>query len=179
MRMPSNSNPQDVDSGDKKRIFFFRRMARRTLPPAAWSRATRQLSAGLILIAMFGSIPTLVAWRSSDGIADLPLWAIGLSLLGVLQIVYTVNLTILPDSATLLVTAVFSLLISAGYAMLLAVRLLVSDSHPWMRFLQLDVNQHDMQQEAGWCFVMLLLTGMWSYFAGRAANQWRQWNRGK
>ena len=174
--MPSNSNPQDVDSGGKKRTFFFRRMARRTLPPVAWSRATRQLSAGLILIAMFGSIPTLVAWRSSDGIADLPLWAIGLSLLGVLQIAYAVNLTILPDSA-LLVTAVFSLLISAGYAMLLAVRLLVSDSHSWMRFLQLDVNQHDMQQEAGWCFVMLLLTGMWSYFAGRAANQWRQWNR--
>ncbi len=134
------------------------------------------MAAGLIVVALLACIPTLPAWRPS-GTDPLPLWALGLALASLLQVIYAAYMTLWPAAASLLTTAVVGLSMTGGYALLLVTRLLVDDRHAWVRAWQLDINSFSPNQEAGWCFVMLLLTGMWSYFAGRAGLIWMRWER--
>lgn len=153
---------------------FFRAVGRSERPSRVWVHATRQLAAGLVVIALLGTLPTLPTWQSL-ATATMPIWAMGLLLSGFLLVAYAAYMALWPSSASLLVSAVVGLVFTAAYASLLVIRLLVSDTHAWARVWQLDTNAFSASQEAGWCFMMLLLIGMWSYFAGRVAILGRRW----
>lgn len=168
--------PKPPPSAATRSARWFCHVDRESLPPAAWVRASRQLAAGLVVIALLGCIPVLPVW-GSEGPEPLPPWAVLFILVGVLQAAFAAYFALWPADASALVVASFGLLTTAGYAMLLAVRMLVRDDHAWSRFWQLDVNSFTRSQEAGWCFVMLLLVGMWTYLAGRLAVFWFRWNR--
>ena len=137
--------------------------------------ATRQLAAAVCVVALVGAVPLAIAWPNEGWStpASVPHWMIVLGLISVLHLFYALYMAQLPDWASLVVATLFLLLATGAYAMLAAVRLLVDDHHAWMRFWELDTNAFSAGQEAGWCFIMLLLTGLVAYFAGRTAMLWR------
>ena len=129
----------------------------------------------MVVVALIGLVPALMAWPGTNSAVrgDLPAWLVLLVLLTWLHVAYAIYLAQIPAPASLLVATLFLLAVTSTYAMLAAVRMLVDDRHAWMRFLHLDANPFAPAQEATWCFLMVLLTGMVTYYAGRLALFWR------
>ena len=171
--MNSTPEPPPIQTS---RAQFFRLGSRSERPSRVWVRVTRSMASGFVVIALLGAIPTLPTWQSL-ATTGMPIWALGLLLAGFLQVVFALYMTLWPSSASLLTTAAFGLTLTATYALLFVVRLLVPDDHTWSRAWQLDINAFSASQEALWCVVMLLLTGLWTYFAGRVSLLGRQWER--
>ncbi len=171
--MNSTPEPPPIQTSPAR---FFRPGSRSERPSRVWVRVTRSMASGFVVIALLGAIPTLPTWQSLVT-TGMPTWALGLLLAGFLQIVFALYMTWWPSSASLLTTAAFGLALTATYALLFVVRLLVRDDHAWARAWQLDVNAFSASQEALWCIVMLLLTGLWTFFAGRVSLLGRQWER--
>jgi len=152
-----------------------RRSSKRRATAAALKSSARQLGAAMAMVALIGVVPALMAWPGTNPVVrgELPAWLVMLLLITWLHLAYAVYLAQIPHPASLLVATLFLLVVTSMYAMLAAVRMLVDDRHTWMRFLRLDTNQFAAAQEATWCFLMVLLTGMVAYYAGRLALFWR------
>ncbi len=144
--------------------------------PADLRTSAINLAIAMIGVAAIGILPAVyisyLAWAGDSQQAAIPTWALLTYLVAILHLAYAIYLVQLPDWSTVWVTTAITLMTSAAYATLLGLRLLVSDQHRLIHFLQLDINRFHAGQEAGWCFIMLMLTGVVSYFAGRSALHW-------
>ncbi|MFW6172031.1 MAG: hypothetical protein ACODAD_16205 [Planctomycetota bacterium] len=141
----------------------------------------RLLAVGIAVLALLDVFPVVVAARQGWGEPPtqwidahmLEPWAMAVILVAILHLVYMVYLLQLPDYSCVRVVSCFLLVISTAYAIVLGVRLLAPSSNRIMTSLALERNPFSSQQESLWCFLMMTLTGVLSYLAGRAASQWR------
>ena len=171
--------PRAVNPDDMPVIIEVESDARTTPSSAghAARHAVRWLVAGIASVALFSALPLLISvWESQGEEATVYLerWALGILLVGLLQLAYIVYLIQVPDWSSVWVVSLVTLLIAAVYAGLMGVRLLASSGNQVMKFLELDGNRFTSGQEAGWCLIMLLLTGALSYAAGRFATRWHR-----
>lgn len=141
----------------------------------------RLLAVGIAVLALLDVLPVVVATRQAWGESPtqwihahmLEPWALAAMLLAILHLVYMIYLLQLPDYSVVRVVACFLLVISTAYAIVLGVRLLAPGSNRLMTSLALESSPFSSRQEALWCFLMMTLTGVLSYLAGRAASQWQ------
>ena len=152
----------------------------RPLPSTALGRrAAKQLAAAIVVVVLVGMVPVAAAWPGRAAVLEgnLPTWQVVLILGSALQLAYAAYLGQLASPMSLIVTASVLLLVTCAYVTLLAVRLLVPDTHPWMRFWHFDTNGFTASQETAWCLMMAVLTGTTTYVAGRAWVRWRHWTQ--
>lgn len=134
------------------------------------------LSGTLAMVALLGMVPGVLDvidhFRSdtSPGIAP---WAQVLCWLGAVQLVYCLYLVQLPDFSSVRVVAIVSVLIAAGYAMVLGLALLAKEQSQLLQSLQLT-DQLRGGRATAWCFLMLCILSLWAYYAGRLGLQWRR-----
>ncbi|MFO7903629.1 MAG: hypothetical protein ACQESR_07345 [Planctomycetota bacterium] len=141
----------------------------------------RLLALGIAVLALLDVVPVVVAARQSWGghptqwlhAHMLEPWALAVILVAILHLVYMIYLLQLPDYSCVRVVSCFLLVISTAYAIVLGVRLLAPSGNRLMTSLALESNPFSAQQESLWCFLMMTLTGVLSYLAGRAASQWQ------
>ena len=142
-------------------------------------KAARQLAAGIVVVVLVGLVPLAAQWPGRTALFEgrLASWQVVLILASALQLAYAAYLWQLASPMSLIVTASVLLLVTCAYVTLLAVRMLVPDTHPWMRFWHFDTNGFTANQETAWCLMMVVLTGTTTYVAGRAGVRWRHWTR--
>lgn len=141
----------------------------------------RLLALGVAVLALLELFPVILAahesWHQQAsswlGGSVLAPWAFAAILVSILHLVYMVYLLQLPDYSCARVVSLFLLLISTGHALILGVRTLAPAGNRMMAALALESNRFSSQQESLWCFLMMTLTGVLSYAAGRAASRWR------
>jgi hypothetical protein len=145
---------------------------RRMVQAIAWS---------LALLALLNAVPVAIAFLRPEepGATHLERWALGIMLLGILQLCYAIYLLQVPDWSSTRVVSVVTLGIATAYAIAAGTRMLASPGNRVMEFLELDGNLFSSRQETLWCFAMVLLTGTLSYLAGRASTQWSRRARDK
>ncbi len=133
------------------------------------------ITAWLIGVTAVGLLPVgLDGWAQLQTARPLGMthWVHALLFVAMLQLAYAIYLTQVPDWSSLWVVTIMMLALASTYAMLMCLRLLAGDGNRLLQLLELHVNQFSAAQEAGWCFIMLLLTGLFSYFTGRIAAVW-------
>ena len=133
------------------------------------------LGAAIIGVAMISILPIMIAlWRSQDPAKafEFQRWAYVLLLVAMLQLAYAIYLVQIPDWSSVWVVSIATLLLATTYATLMSIRLLSGDTNGVIRFLDLHDNAFSSGQEAGWCLIMLILTGLVSYLAGRFGARW-------
>jgi hypothetical protein len=138
-------------------------------------RMVSYFCAGLIGLAMIGVLPivfSLLESRAQAATFEVQRWAYVLLLVGVLQLAYAIYLVQIPDWSSVWVISIATLLLATAYATLMGIRLLAGDGNPVILFFDLDDNPFSSGQEAGWCFIMLLLTSALSFLAGRFGTRW-------
>ncbi len=153
-----------------------------TLSASSWQyaqphqrRLVSYLGAAIMGVAMISILPiVIVLWRSQDPAKafEFQRWAYALLLLATLQLAYAIYLVQIPDWSSVWVVSIASLLLATAYATLMSIRLLSGDTNGVIRFLDLHDNAYSSGQEAGWCLIMLVLTGLVSYLAGRFGARW-------
>ncbi len=134
------------------------------------------LVAGVAVIAFVNAIPLAIQamWAEPTwGQGPWERWAYGVMLISALQLVYAFFLYQVPDRSAVWVVSGMMLLVTSGYAMLLGIRLLAPDQNQLLTWLDLEGNHFSSGQEAGWCLIMVLSTGVLSYLAGRTSARWR------
>ena len=138
-------------------------------------RLVSYLCATVIAIAMTSVLPIVFSLlRGQDSTAgfEFQRWAYVLVLVAVLQLAYAIYLIQIPDWSSVWVVSIATLLLATAYATLMGIRLLASDTNSVIRFFDLHDNAFTSGQEAGWCLIMLILTGVVSYLAGRFGARW-------
>lgn len=136
----------------------------------------RGLTAAVAVVAILGMLPGLwdivdhLRADSSPGIAP---WAQVLCWVSCVQLVYCIYLVQLPDFSAVRVVAFVTLLIAAGYAMVLGLALLAKDQSQLVRALQLE-DQLRGGRATAWCFLMLCILSLLAYVAGRVGLRWRR-----
>ena len=134
------------------------------------------LGAAMVFTAIFGVAPA--AYQGALFLlfgeqARLESWALFLTAVCGLQFAYACYLMQAPDWSTAQVASYFMVALSASYAAALGAIAFGSPTGAVVRFLQIYAYQAD-HRASGWCFIMLLITGMIAYFGGRFANVWKQ-----
>jgi hypothetical protein len=138
------------------------------------------LGGGLVALALFSMIPGIrdvidhFRVLESNGVAR---WAFFVLFVGTVQLAYAFYLVQLPDWSSVWVVAIFSLLLSAAYALLLAITMLGGSDSQIVEFLQLahlaEKGPREVFSRATmWCFVMLSTTSLFTYFSGRVGTKW-------
>ncbi len=138
-------------------------------------RIVNFLCGGVIAVAMTGVLPIVFLLGQKRDAAmpfEFQRWAYGLILLGILQLAYAIYLAQIPDWSSVWVVSLATLLLATAYATLMGIRLLASDDNAIIGFFDLHDNPFTSGQEAGWCFLMLLQTGLLSFLAGRFGTRW-------
>lgn len=138
-------------------------------------RVVSYFCAGIIGLAMIGVLPivfSLLQSRAPATTFEIQRWAYVLVLIGVLQLAYAVYLVQIPDWSSVWIISIATLLLATAYATVMGIRLLAGDGNPVILFFDLHDNLFSSGQEAGWCFIMLLLTGAFSFLAGRFGTRW-------
>lgn len=159
-----------VDTLAEVRASVPRDHGRHTVQAIGWS---------LALLALLNAVPVaIVLLRPQEpGAIHLERWALGILLLGILQLCYAVYLLQVPDWSSARVVSVVTLGIATAYALMAGMRLLAGPGNRVMESLELDGNLFSSRQESLWCFALVLLTGTLSYLAGRASIQWSRRGR--
>ena len=142
--------------------------------------AMRMLARGVACVGLVGAIPAFVelaqrlpaGWSAavSQGV---PAWVFLLLLIAVLHGGYAAYLWQLPDWSAAWVVTLATLAACVGYAMALAATWLSSSTGWFVRWLQLSEYARG-GMASGWCFIMLCLTSLLSYFSGRLSARWYQ-----
>jgi hypothetical protein len=149
-------------------------MQLKTIHRSAQQAAVYQLGIAFILVAFFGVVPALahvLRLPVSDAAAGLGGWVHLSLLLGGLQLAYAVYVLQLPDWSTVWTVSLVALLVAAGYAMLASIALLAHDEHAVLQWLGLAQRSLG-RRLAGWCVVMLTLTGLLAYGGGQMSLRW-------
>lgn len=149
---------------------------RRANQRSAEHQAVQLLASAVVLVAAFNVIPVLLSvlgpretWNASS---TLERWAVGLLWISIVYVVYAFYLVQIPDWSSIRVVALVTLTVTSLHAALAGLRLLVAGGNWLTQYLDLDGNRFSSAQEAGWCFIMVLLTGSLSYAAGRYSSRW-------
>ncbi len=150
------------------------------LPRSRKSHAVHWLAAAMAALALLSVVPIIVAQQQNLPQQTSPVlerWAVAILLLAILHLVYMLYLIQLPDWSCVWVVSLFLLLVTTLYATLLGIRLLAPTGNQIMQSLELDGNLFSTSQEAGWCFLMVVTTGVTSYWAGRLGTRWYRRSR--
>jgi hypothetical protein len=140
------------------------------------------LAVAIAALALLSIIPIVVAMgqplleqpTSMAGGRVLQPWAMAIMLVAILHIAYMLYLLQLPDYSCVRVVSLFLLLVATSYAVMLGIRLLASGENRILESLGLEGNLFSSGQEASWCFLMMIITGVLSYLTGRAASRWQR-----
>ena len=93
-------------------------------------------------------------------------------MLATLQGAYSAYVYQLPDWSTVWVVTIVTLVIATGYGMMLGLTF-ITHGDAWLVNI-LDLGDVLRGGRASlWCFVMLCLTSLVSYFSGRISVRWR------
>lgn len=137
------------------------------------------LAAATAVIGMLGMVPGGIDivdhFRFLDDSPGVSRWAFLLLLLGCVQIAYAFYAAQLPDWSSVWVVALACLALAALYALILALILMSSAENPIIDWLHLD--RAPRGKSARWCFMMLSLTSLLAYFAGRYSVRWHRIDR--
>jgi hypothetical protein len=135
----------------------------------------RAIGISLAAVAAISSIPAImdiidhIRAEASLGVAR---WAYLVLMLATLQVAYAAYVFQLPDWSTVWVVTIVTLVISTGYAMMLGLTL-ITHGDTWLVGV-LDLGDAFRGGRVSlWCFVMLCLTSLVSYFSGRISVRWR------
>jgi hypothetical protein len=146
-------------------------------PPAATRRRTaRQLAFGLGLIAALSVAPAVILLPergASTAFSGAPAWVVVLLMIGIIQGAYATYLYQLPDWSSLRVTTIVTLGLSALYAMSLGMLWVNDEGGRLARWLNLEEGS-GASGAARWCFILLCVTSLYSFAAGRVAARWRR-----
>lgn len=130
----------------------------------------------MILASLFGAIPAvrdiLDHLRSVDS-AGVARWACLLLLVAMIQFAYAIYMVQLPDWSTVWVVSLATLSLAFLYAMLTAVLIMGQPQSHIVQLLGLEDQLHG-NRAAGWCAIMLSLTCLLAYAAGRISVRWYQ-----
>ena len=128
----------------------------------------------LALLALLNAVPVAIALLRAEepGATQLERWAVGILLLGILQLCYAIYLLQVPDWSSARVVSFVTLAVATVYALMAGMRMLAGTGNRVMESLELDGNLFSSRQESLWCLAMVLLTGTLSYLAGRVSIQW-------
>ena len=119
-----------------------------------------------------GGLDIVDHFRFIDDSPGVSRWAFLILMLGIVQVAYAVYIAQLPDWSSVWVLALVSLTLASAYAMILAVVLLSATDNGVIAWLHLD--QAPRAKAARWCFMMLSLTSLLAYFAGRFSVRWHR-----
>ncbi len=135
----------------------------------------RAIGISLAAVAAISAIPAIMdiidhmRAEASLGVAR---WAYLVLMLAALQGAYSAYVYQLPDWSTVWVVTIVTLVIATGYAMMLGLTFITHGDAWLVRILDLgDVFRGG--RDSLWCFVMLCLTSLISYFSGRISVRWR------
>ncbi|MFV1968766.1 MAG: hypothetical protein ACC628_25395 [Pirellulaceae bacterium] len=146
------------------------------VPDRGKTSTVRLLAVALALAAICSTLPAVLDTVAHFRFADSPgvaRWAYLLLLAGTVQLAYAIYLAQLPDWSTALVVSVVSLVVATCYAATLSLTLLAPADSGVISFLDLT-DQRVNGRAAGWCFIMLCIASLLSYFSGRIGIRWRQ-----
>jgi hypothetical protein len=133
------------------------------------------LGIALAIVGVFGAVPAVLEiaeYARSDGAFPVARWAWLAILAALVQIGYAVYAAQLPDWSTAWVVTLVGAALATFYAFLLGLTLVAGESSSIVAILQLT-DQVPEGKATRWCFVMLGILGVYSYFAGRSALRWR------
>ncbi len=135
----------------------------------------RVIGVALAAVAAISAIPAVldvVAHLRTETSLGVTRWAYLVLMLAMLQCAYAAYVYQLPDWSTVWVVTIATLVMATGYAMMLGLTF-ISNGDAWaVRSLDLgDVIRGG--RASLWCFLMLCLTSMVSYFSGRISVRWR------
>jgi hypothetical protein len=137
------------------------------------------LAAATAIIAILGMVPggldIVDHFRFFDDSPGVARWALLILLVGCVQIAYAVYVVQLPDWSSVWVLALACLALAASYALILALILMSSNDNSILDWLHLD--RAPRSKSARWCFMMLSLTSLLAYFAGRFSVRWHRIDR--
>jgi hypothetical protein len=154
--------------------------AKRSPPP--WTpdpgkqRAALHWGVVLGVLALFGAVPAVwewfAMWQNIESAATPP-WVYAILLASLVQLAYAVYLSQAPDWSALWATTGAMVVASAGYALMLGTTLMGrSESTLVVVFGYADKLPGN--RAAMWCFVMLCLTSVVTYFLGLTAVRWQR-----
>jgi hypothetical protein len=135
----------------------------------------RAIGVSLAAVAAISVIPAVmdivdhIRAEASLGVAR---WAYLVLMLATLQVAYSTYVFQLPDWSTVWVVTIVTLVISTGYAMMLGLSL-IADGDGWLVSILELGDAFRGGRVSLWCFVMLCLTSLVSYFSGRISVRWR------
>jgi hypothetical protein len=135
-----------------------------------------QLAAAMILASLFSATPAVsdiaehLRSVDSPGVAR---WACLLLLAAIIQFSYTIYMVQLPDWSTVWVVSLTTLFFAFIYAMLVAVLIMGQPQSHIVQLLGLQDQLHG-NRAAGWCAIMVSLTSLLAYAAGRISVRWHQ-----
>ena len=96
-----------------------------------------------------------------------------LLLVGVVQLAYVIYVVQMPDWSSVMVVTVVSLVTATSYAALLSFTVLAPADSEVIALLDLTDVLAD-GRASGWCFIMLCIASLLSYFSGRFGVRWRR-----
>ena len=139
--------------------------------------AARCWGISTILAACFGLTPAVVHLVRYFGhpeatVVDVGAWVYVLLLASGIQVAYAVYVLHLPDWSAVWVAALVSLFLAASYAMFAGVALLSNEQSRII--LGLGLNEVRGRKLAGWCLVMLIITGLLAYVGGQMSVRWQR-----
>jgi hypothetical protein len=145
-------------------------------PDPRRAAAARQLGAALIALAFLGLLPAV--WDvgehlRAEGSVGVARWAYAAFWLALVQAAYGFYALQLPDWSSLWVLTLVTLVVATMYAVLLGVTLVAGPGSSVVVLLDL-ADQLAGGRAAGWCFIMLCITSLISYFCGRVSVRWRE-----
>ena len=144
------------------------------LPDSGKLATVRWFAAGLVVTSLVGTIPAiweLFEYRPAELYGALPRWCYAIFFVALVQFAYTVCLIQLVDWSSTWVVTILTMLSATGYAVILGLALLAPDRGPLVEMFDLAGRLTD-RRVAAWSFIMLCLTGLWSYAGGRFSIRW-------
>ncbi len=144
-----------------------------------YMQAIQLVAGGLVALALLSAIPIFLVMPQStpdplvESLSDriLAPWSVVIMLAAILHLAYAIYLLQTRDYGCVWVVSVFLLAVSTGYAMLLGMRMLATQGNRFLALLQLDSSAFPANQQTLWCFLMMTLTGVMCYLAGRTASR--------
>lgn len=148
-------------------------------PEQVWT--VYYLAMGLAALGLVSMAPAALEvidyFRPHENNVSIQRWAHLLLWLGVVQFAYALLLAQLPDWSTTWVAMVFTAVLATLYAGGLGVSVMAAPDNQVIAMLGLSEYLRDASGSTwgplpGWCFIMLVLTGLMTYFLTRVTLRW-------
>jgi len=140
-------------------------------PNRRQASAARSLGTALTIVALVSLAPAVWDVFEHARGAGVARWAYAVFFLGLLQFAYGIYALQLPDWSSLWVVTLVTLVAATVYAAMLGVTLVTGPQGGLVEALDLS-DRLAGGRAAGWCFIMLSVTGLISYLSGRISVRW-------